>query len=308
MAKYRILSLDGGGIRGVYSARLLARLEQAVPGFLKKVRLFAGTSTGGIVALGLAAGLAPGSLVKLYTDHGSDIFDDSWWDDVLDIGGLSGADYDNKKLQKVLTGVFGRKRLSDLGSKRVLIPAFDLDNSDDRNKEASDPRSWKAKFFHNYPGEGTDADEFIVDVALRTSAAPTYFPSYQGYIDGGVIANNPSVSAMAQALDADTGGQTLSDLRLLSIGTGENPTYLAGQSLDWGYAQWAKPLINLMIDGVMGVSDYECRRILRGNYHRVSSLLPRPMKLDDVKSIPDLLKAADAVDLSAAVAWLKGTY
>lgn len=307
MAKYRILSLDGGGIRGVYTARILANLDAALPGLLNKVDLLAGTSTGGIIALGLAAGMSPAQLVQLYRDYGGKIFDDSWWDDITDVGGLAGADYDNKNLRKILSGVFGRKRLRDL-PKRVLVPAFDLDNSDDPNKNPADPRRWKAKFFHNYPGPQSDGAELVVDVALRTSAAPTYFPSYQGYIDGGVVANSPSVAAIAQALDADTGGQQLADLRLLSIGTGENPAYLTGQTLDWGAAQWAKPLISLMIDGVMNVADYQCRRILRNNYRRVSTLLPSAIKLDDVKRIPDLIAAADAVDLAPTLKWLRDTF
>lgn len=308
MARYHILSFDGGGIRGVYSARLVARLAEEVPDFLDEVELFAGTSTGGIIALALAFGMTPDQVIQLYSDHGKEIFDDSWWDDVVDVGGLTGADYDNKNLKKVLTDIFGSKKLKDLDPRRILVPSFDLDNSDDPYKLPSDPRSWKPKFFHNYPGDDSDGEEQIVDVALRTSAAPTYFPSYDGYIDGGVVANNPSVSAMAQALDPDTGGQKISDIRLLSIGTGDNPAFLAGKSLDWGYAQWAKPLINLMIDGVMGVADYECRRILKGSYRRVSSVLPRAMKMDDIKNIPDLIQAADEVDLTDTIKWLKSQF
>src|SRR5450432_3684477 len=304
MSKYCILSIDGGGIRGVYSAQILANIQKAVPGFLESVKLIAGTSTGGIIALGLAAGFSPNDLVQLYSQHCKEIFDDSWWDNIKDLGGLTGADYDNKNFQKILANTFGEKKLSDL-SKRVLIPSFDLDNSDDPYKLPSEPRKWKAKFFHNYPGEDSDGDERVIDVALRTSAAPTYFPTYDGYIDGGVVANNPSVSAIAQALDAQTGNQKLSDLRLLSIGAGENPTYIAGKTHDWGVAEWARPLINLMIDGAMGVCDYECQRILCDNYRRVSTILPSPIKLDDVSRIPDLIAAANQIDLTNVISWVK---
>ena len=73
-------------------------------------------------------------------------------------------------------------------------------------RDRADPskRHWKPKFFHNLERGGSkDGGELVVDVALRTSAAPTYFPSYQGYVDGGVVANNPTMAALAQALDTD---------------------------------------------------------------------------------------------------------
>ena len=255
---YRILSMDGGGIRGLYAAVLLERLTREVPTLVDGVDLVAGTSTGGIIALGLAHGLAPADLVALYRDPAKEIFDDSWLDDLKDLGGLTGADYDNDKLKTLMEDVFGKKtRLKQL-KKRVLVPTFDLDN------ESPDPgkRMWKPKFFHNYPGPDSDGGELVVDVALRTSAAPTYFPTYQGYIDGAVVANNPAMAALAQALDAGTGKQALQDVRLFSLSTGVNPAYVAGKELDWGYAQWAKPLIALMVDGMMGVADYQCARLL----------------------------------------------
>lgn len=298
--RYRILSIDGGGIRGVYAAVLLDRLAVACPSFLEHVDLVAGTSTGGIIALGLADDLAPSDLVKLYRDNARKIFDDSWLDDLKDVGGLYGADYDNEKLRDVLKGVFGKKKLASLG-KRVLVPAFDLDSGKVRGKV----RMWKPKFFHNFPGPDSDGSELVVDVALRTSAAPTYFSSYQGYIDGSVVAINPSVAALAQALDGEAANQLLENVRLFSIGTGINPTYIEGQDLDWGFAQWAKPLITLMSDGVMGVADYQCAHILDEHYHRLAPVLPKAIALDDANKIDDLIRYAKAEDLKDAIAWLQ---
>jgi len=297
---YRILSVDGGGIRGLYAAVLLDRLTREVPTLVNSVDLVAGTSTGGVIALGLAHGLAPADLVALYRDRAKEIFDDSWLDDLKDLGGLTGADYDNDKLKALLEDVFGKKtRLKQL-KKRVLVPTFDLDN------ESPDPRKrmWKPKFFHNYPGPDSDGAELVVDVALRTSAAPTYFPTYQGYIDGAVVANNPAMAALAQALDAGTGKQALQEVRLFSLSTGVNPAYVAGKELDWGYAQWAKPLIALMVDGMMGVADYQCARLLQHRYFRLAPILPERIGLDDVDKIADLVKYAQDVDIQGAVAWL----
>src|SRR3989442_1333308 len=146
-----------------------------------------------------------------------------------------------------------------------------------------------------------DGAELVVDVALRTSAAPTYFPTYQGYIDGAVVANNPAMATLAQALDAGTGKQALQDVRLFSLGTGVNPAYVAGRELDWGYAQWAKPLIALMVDGMMGVADYQCARLLQQRSFRLAPILPERIGLDDVDKIPDIVKNPKKRDIRDAI-------
>lgn len=300
MAAYRILSLDGGGIRGVLTATLLERLETAHPGFLKQIDLFAGTSTGGILALGLAAGMSPTQARKLYERCGRHVFADTILDDARDLGRLVGADYSTGPLIEILAGQFGAMTLGDL-PKRVLVPTFDLDNAPET---AGVRRMWKAKYFHNYPGPGTDAGEKVVDVAVRTSAAPTYFPIYQGYIDGGVVANNPAMSALAQALHPTTGGQELSNLVLLSVGTGYNPRHLESMNGDWGLTQWAPHLINLMLEGGAGVVEYQCHQILDQRFLRLNPLLPAPIGLDRVDQIPLLMQMALNFDLTQPMEWL----
>jgi patatin-like phospholipase/acyl hydrolase len=307
MPAYHILSLDGGGIRGIFSARVLERLEQSLPGFLGTLDLLAGTSTGGIIALGLAAGMPPAQLVRLYRDEGSKIFDDSWLDSLRDLGNLSGAKYDNTNLHEILTREFDGRAVSTLDdlARRVLIPTFDLDDGQDPRRNPDKPRTWKPKFFHNYPGPDSDGAELIVDVAMRTSAAPTYFPTYGRFVDGGVVANDPSMAALAQALNDQTGGQELREIRLLSIGTGINPTYIAGADHDWGYAQWARPIITLMMDGVMGVAVYECTQILGNRYHRVNCVFDQPIPLDDYQKADSLIGYADSLDLTETIAWVQ---
>ena len=127
-------------------------------------------------------------------------------------------------------------------------------------------------------------------------------------MDGGVVANDPSMAAVAQAIDKDTGAQKLEDLVVFSLGTGTNPTYVAGHDLDWGVAQWAKPLVSLMIDGVMGVAEYQCRRLLATRYCRLEPRLPKPIAMDDASEVNALVELAQAVDISAAVNWLKTTF
>lgn len=100
MIKYRILSFDGGGIRGLLTSTLLSRIEKQVPNLIHKTDLFAGTSSGGLIALGLAGGMSPDDLSNLYQNSGPAIFDNSWIDNIKDLGGLSGATYETRISKK----------------------------------------------------------------------------------------------------------------------------------------------------------------------------------------------------------------
>jgi len=306
MAKYRILSLDGGGIRGIVTAIILERLgsEAGLAGWLDSVDLIAGASTGGLLALGLAHGLDLQQIRALYEEKGDEIFDDSWLDDIVDIGKVAGADYDITNLGRELKRIFGKTTLGQL-EKRVLITAFDLDNG------SPDPlkRTWKPKLFHNFPGNDSDSDEPVSKVGLYTSAAPTYFPSVDGYIDGGVYAANPSMCALAQSQDSRWRSRPpLSDVVLLSVGTGTSLVYVKGKSLDWGYAQWAKPLVSIMLDGVAGIADFQCRQFLEDRYHRIAPVFPPGVSIpmDGVDKVPFMIDFAEReVGLKATGTWIK---
>ena len=305
MAKYRVISIDGGGIRGLVTTVLLQRIV-ASPGLenlLDTVDLLAGTSTGGLLALGIAHQLDLESVRKVYVERGADIFDDSWLDDLVDLGKLRGADYDIKPLRRELKKLFGNATLGDL-KKRVLITTFDLDNEAPRPEH----RTWKAKLFHNFPGPNNDRQNLAADVGLYTSAAPTYFPSVDGYIDGGVYASNPAMCALAQTQDARyQPTPSLDEVILLSLGTGMNLQYIRGKSLDWGYAQWVKPLISLMLDGTAGIADYQCGQILGDRYHRLAPVFPvgTTVTVDDVKKIPYMIQFAESLPIDGTIRWLR---
>jgi patatin-like phospholipase/acyl hydrolase len=306
MATYRIVSFDGGGIRGLLTTTVLERLDAALPGWFGRADLLAGNSTGGIIALGLASGLSAASLSQLYYDKGQVIFNDSWVDNLRDIGRLTGAQYSNRGLRRVLAETLDpTATLGDLG-KKVLIVTFDLDNQD------PDPsrRTWKAKFYHNYAGVDSDAGANVVDLAMYTSAAPTYFPSVDGFIDGAVAANNPSMAALAQTQDrrAEIDDRpALDELVLLSFGTGAVANYIVGARLNWGIAQWGAPLINIMIEGVGAVATYQCFQLLRDRFHRVQPILPpdNPIALDQWQKRDDLVAYGQAYNLDSTIAWLQ---
>jgi hypothetical protein len=304
----RILSIDGGGVRGVIPVVVMQRLgaQPGLDGWLERVSLVAGTSTGGLIALGLAAGLGLDALRELYERRAARVFKDSLFDDILDLGKVIGADYNVANLARELDEVFGDRTLDELAT-RVLVTAFDLDNEDGA------ARTWKPKLFHNFPGSDSDGERRVAKVGTYTSAAPTYFQSEDGFIDGGVFATNPSMCALAQSQDRriPAGDRAdLDDVRLLSLGTGRSLIHVEGDRLDWGYAQWVRPLIALMLDGVNGIADYQCRQILEERYFRVAPTFPpdREIGMDAVDDIPYMIDFAESIDLTAATTWLRETW
>lgn len=304
---YKILSLDGGGLRGLITARMLQRLNArpAIAGWLDKADLIAGTSTGGILALGLAAGKTPQQIADLYKIKGPDIFDDSLLDNVLDLGRTIGAEYSSRVLRKELRAIFGATTLAQLGRK-VTIPTFDLDNE----ATGANERTWKPKIFHNFSGPDSDGEFLAADIALYTSAAPTYFPSADGYIDGGVFANNPSLVALAQAISQQNKAAeraNIDDVVLLSVGTGKSLNYIKGKTLDWGYAQWVKPLITILMDGVAGIADYQASQLLGERYRRLEIIFDESesIALDAVNKLDRMDQIGSSVDLSDTAQWIQ---
>ena len=227
MGSTRIFSFDGGGVRGVIPTILLQRLtrEPGLEDLLARVEFVAGTSTGGLIALMLAADLDLQAIRELYEQRAEHVFADSLLDDIRDLGKIIGADYDVANLEREAHAVFGERTLGEL-SKRVLVTAFDLDNED------PEARTWKPKIFHNFEGPDSDGAQLAYKVGTYTSAAPTYFDTADGYIDGGVFAPNPAMCALAQSQDSrnlPADHAELSDVRLFSFGTGRSLTYLEGR-------------------------------------------------------------------------------
>jgi len=299
MKTFRILSIDGGGIRGIYSAVLINRILKNAPELVDKTIFFAGTSFGSLLALGLAYGLPSLELIELFRAIGKEVFQKSL---INEVSNIVGAKYDILNLRKILTPYFGASILQDFGRnyrKLVLVPTFDLDGQIDGT------RTWKPKFFHNFPGSDTDGGEMAVDVIIRSSATPIYFQSYQGYIDGGVIARNPSMAALAQALNPVSGRQTIENIRMLSIGSGYYPRYISGQKQDWGLGRWSLPLVTLMLDGETGVNHYQAMQILgEKRYHRLAPILPEPVRLDEADELENLIRYANEVDIRPTLGWI----
>lgn len=302
MQKYRIMTFDGGGIRGVLTAMLLKRLNNEFPEFINMTQLFAGTSTGSLIALGLAYGLSPQQLVELYTRNGKYIFTPSYLE-------LHRPKYSNEHLKKVLSSIFPQNlRLSDL-SYNVLVPTFRVTGSH------SEP-CWSPVFYSNLPGS-TNMDTLVIDVAMASNAAPIYFPSYNNHIDGGVIANNPSTAAIAAARGEQGHIESLDDIYLLSIGTGKCTHEITADTTKWGALQWAFypdppfPLLNILFDGAIEADEYYSFQLLREQYYRLNPEIPKifgPVPLDAYSRVPDLIFLAKDYNLETIINWIKDNW
>lgn len=284
----RAITFDGGGIRGLVSTTILQRLIHYRPNLLGEADLLAGTSAGGLTVLSLAAGHPVEHVCSIYQKHAKDIFDRSRRTPF----GLFGARYRNRSFYRLAGTMFANKTLGQLG-KKVLVPAFNL-------------RLSRAKFFTNWDEQDEDCSVQVRDVAMATSAAPTYFPTWKEYADGGLAANNPSAAAMALLLSPSHTGylQPLDEVKLLSIGTGATLQSIDRQNLNWGVVQWGSRLVNVFMDGLERVPDYMCRAVLRHSYHRAQPVVNSLPSLDDYHQIDELIRIGRDYDLSEAIVWL----
>ncbi len=298
---YRILSIDGGGLRGVIPLVILGRLDEAVPGWRDQINMFSGTSTGGLIALGLASGKTPKQLLDIYMAKGGLIFERHFWHEVRDLQEVRGPKYGSANREEVCkeilgdTVTLGELTGRDGALKHVVVTAFDLDDKTD-----PDPRTrrWKAKIFHNVPttNDSGDEHEYAYRVAMRTSAAPTYFGSFDGYVDCGVIANNPSMCALAQTQDRRLKKPIeLGAVRMLSLGTGSHPYHLSGDE-NWGLAQWAPHLVGLLMEGVTEIAHFQTEQMMpTGAYRRIAVHLQREIAMDNASQLGVLQRIGDAV-------------
>ncbi len=294
----KILTFDGGGIRSVFSARILQRLQMSHSDFLDKTDLIAGTSGGAIVGCALAAGLAPGDVVRLFSERGDEIFTpSSLSDDIEDLWDLAGAKYENKGLKRVLSDVFKDQTIGSL-KKKVLVTSFDLRHPSGR---------WQPAVFQNIGGPSQALELSIVDAVMRSTAAPTYFPVYQKYADGGVWGNHAGMAALSAALNPFVGNARFDQVSVLSIGTGRNPARLRTAKNDLGALDWLKNgVVDLLLDSSMEAIDYYLKSILGPRYFRLQIDLPSEIKLDDIDEIQTMIEFADKYNGEELKAWMQG--
>jgi uncharacterized protein len=249
----KVLAIDGGGIRGLIPALVLAEIEQRAGrpagGMFD---LVAGTSTGAIIACALTRPNPMGAerIAELYEQDGPKIFDASLLKTITSVGGLVDERYDASALVASLRTHLGDARLSQ-ATTGILITAYDL-----QARQALELRN--------------SDDMSMVDAAHASSAAPTYFEPLRignrTLVDGGVFAINPAALAYAEAhgqLDV-----------LLSLGTGQHTRPLPFDEVkDWGAVQWARPILDVVFDGSADAVDSELSRLIDGRYTRLQTML-----------------------------------
>jgi patatin-like phospholipase/acyl hydrolase len=252
----RILAIDGGGIRGLIPALVLTEVERrAGRRVFELFDLIAGTSTGGILACALCAPdpLPASELVTLYEDEGPEIFERSLFHRIRSADGLLDEKYDAASLERALARFVEHKRLKDTRPD-LIVPSYDT--------ALPGPYFFKTTRAKRSP----EADDFPLSVVARaTSAAPTYFEALElgdrALVDGGVFATNPAMCALAEALDrAEVAPR---DVVLLSLGCGERTEKHSFDEIkDWGLAKWARPILDVVFDGVSDAVDYQLERVL----------------------------------------------
>ena len=305
MSHFKILSLDGGGIRGAFSAEFLATVEDNVGSPLGQYfDLIVGTSTGGIIAAALALGASARDVSKMYQEHGPEIFSrqrltkatlgrrwqrslaavarwafDRWLTPHgADVHALLQPKYGAAPLETALRQVLGDQKIGDAQT-RLVLPTVDL----------AAGRVVVFKTPHLPEAATRDRHYSAVQAALCTSAAPTYFPHAtispgSAFCDGGVWANNPSVVAYAEALKiSDSCNRpgvdptfAATEIFMLSVGTGETRFSLAPSRSSAGIGWWApKRIIDVTLFAQAQGAHTTARYLLGADrLHRVDFLLP----------------------------------
>ena len=272
----KVLCIDGGGIRGLIPALVLAEIERRTGRRIADmVDVVAGTSTGGILACALCR---PGDdgrprfsadeIADIYVEEGPRIFSRSLIKRAVSADGWLDERYDDDGLERALDRYLGDAVLSD-----ALVPIF---------VTAYDIEGRFAFFFRSARAVQDPTYDFpLTAVARATAAAPTYFEPVAvtdragartyPLIDGGVYAVNPSMCAYADLVRDDTAGEL--EL-MLSLGTGAHThPYHIEEARGWGQLGWARPVLDIVFDGVADTIEFEAQALLRDRYVRLQTRL-----------------------------------
>jgi len=290
----KVLSIDGGGIRGIIPAIVLSVIERATGKRICQLfDLIAGTSTGGILALGLTKPnphnptqphYRSEDLISIYEEKGPTIFCRTIWNKLHSSWNLTDEKYPSLGIEEVLVDYLGDAMLSQALTE-IVIPSYEIEKRDcfffKRRKARENPLT----------------NDFLMrQVARSTSAAPTYFEPcriasgddkpYWALVDGGVFANNPAMCAFAEALSIYGLGQ---DYLVVSLGTRQlTRPFPYEDAKDWGLAGWAQNILSVIFDGVQDTVDYQLRQLLpdapgpQPRYYRFQVTLDKGMDdMDD---------------------------
>jgi patatin-like phospholipase/acyl hydrolase len=292
--KFRILALDGGGIRGVISAKILERVQKKIGKPLNEYfDLISGTSTGSILAAGLVLGMCPEEIIKIYREKGEVIFSYSFFRKNLGYW-LNQPKYSNDGLKKVLQEKFPDDiTLDNLReeSKKWSEERYPNSNPNPKARLLILAYSTSQRYTNFFLSPLVDENPWykgakLWEVCLSSASAPTFFPPYKfnlsqdlpanigtncpaeyTFVDGGVAANNPSLGALVHTLDIEKiDGQKikLEEISLLSIGTGRTTEPLEFKKVNsWGALRWAQHIPDVFMGGQFQITADICAQLIR---------------------------------------------
>lgn len=275
---FKILTIDGGGIKGLYSASILARIEEKTG---KKIGdhfdMICGTSTGGLIALALTKGISAQEIADMYFHKGREIFPISEYQPIRYIQRkwqffkqlLWRGKFSATPLKKILEHMFGETTMGEANN-LLCIPSYNL--------ITGIPRIFK--YPHKEGDFFMDKDIKMVDVALATSAAPTYLPIHEHrnilYADGGLWANNPSLCGLLEALKFFVGPQKhFSTFKILSVSSVTQPSgWPVSSKHNRSFRHWGNKLFQASMDGQAYFNDFFLTNIINhiqpsGTYYRI---------------------------------------
>lgn len=283
----RILTIDGGGIKGVFPASFLASIEDSIGGKISNYfDLIVGTSTGGIIALALGIGLSSKEILEFYETLSIEVFKGNKFFNAIRQIGFS--KYTQKPLKIALESKFGNRRLGE-SKKRLVIPSVNLENGEIYIYKTS-----------HHPRLQRDYKQTIVEVALATSAAPSYFPtqinsSGTPLIDGGLFANNPMGLAVVEAIGMLNWDRN--SLKILSLGCTTEPLNInRGRKYSLGFGYWGLKIVSVFMAAQSSTS-LGTAQLLAGheNVVRIDPIMPpNRFGIDAVAEIRSLKGLGDS--------------
>ncbi|HWD39676.1 MAG TPA: patatin-like phospholipase family protein, partial [Fimbriimonas sp.] len=283
----RLISIDGGGVRGIIPATVLATWEKEAGGSIDTAAdLFVGTSTGAIIASGLARGMTAAEVSEVFAAQVEKAFTGagrSLGTKLLSYRGWALPAFSQGALRDVLTGIFGGQMLADC-RKPISLLSFDL--------VTATPTIFRSK---HHGKAATDIPISLVDAILASTAAPVLFPSAQvagsTFVDGSLWAANPTLVGLLDARDL-LGTADFSQIRMLSLGCGR-PFWggRLGFGQHRGLAGWGAPLVALTLSAQAEGIDSIARKLLpQQSYLRINPSLPKSLSaLDNPGNVPELM-------------------
>ena len=234
-SKHKVISIDGGGIKGIVAIKVLMAIEEEMQELLtNNVSLVAGTSTGAIIAASVAKGIPMGVLLDKYIAFGEDVFKNSFSRKVSNLFGLRGSKYKKEDLSGLIYKELGTDSIGSVYND-LLIPSY--------NMTKARPEIFTSK---------SNID--LGSAVIASASAPTYFKPMiingSEYIDGGIIANNPSMLAYTEIKSKYN--SIASDISILSIGCGSSPKNYNNAS-KWPTYKWIKPLLDIAVNSDMSI-------------------------------------------------------